>query len=450
MEPKSRVVLIHGNRDVRRKLASGLVRSRFEVFEAEGRGDGLPLIYKVRPVVIFTEADDERDETWETCSRIRLFTNTPMVLLTTSRLGSHREAWTSDNALILEPPISAAKAVSAANTLLNGQQDLGPSAQRNEQAATSVGRAMDSTLQDQLTWLSALLSKIKRARGQDQIADSIVLNHLLGILLADWVGLYRTRQPRPASLSDVECLLWPGKKGWTEEYEQFFGARVIEAIVSQQLILQTTSLTEGRPSAERKGSPLSVGDSVIIPLIGRERVYGALTVIRRSSDRGAFTPIQIQFVNTVGEALALAMDNADLVRQTRETAIIDQQTGIFSNAYLERIVRMESERRNRYGRPFSLILLDWGTGQSGDSHAQTCLASRLEQVASVVQKQLRATDVVARRGDKGIAFVLPETDTAQAQRVADRLLRLVQASHPGLSSERCPDLKARVSTTLAD
>ncbi len=448
MESKSRVVLIHGNRDVRRKLASGLARSRFEVFEAEGRADALPLIYQVRPVVILLQVEEEREETWETCSRIRLFTKTPLVLLADSHPGPERQALLPDNALLLEPPISAASAVSAANALLTRHPDRGPFTRPGDERITSGGRTVDSALQDQLTWLSALLSKIKRAASQDQIADSIVLNHLLSVLQVDWVALYRAGQSRPLGLSDVECLLWPGKNGWTEEYEQFFSIRAVEAIGAQQVIVRASDQAEGRTATAIQATPISIGDYMIVPLIGRERVYGALAAIRRNGDRGAFTAVQVQFVNTVGEALALAMDNADLVRQMRDAAMIDPRTGILNSAYLEHIVRMETERRNRYGRPFSLILLDWATGESGGSQAQTRLTQKLEQVARVIQKQLRATDVVARRRDKGIAFILPETDSAQAERVADRLLRLVKASHPGPSSDHCSELKARVSTTL--
>jgi diguanylate cyclase (GGDEF)-like protein len=447
MESKSRVVLIHGDRDVRRKLASGLARMRFEVFEAEGRVDGLALIYQVRPAVIFSEVDEAREETRELCSRIRLFTNTPMVLLATSRPTALRDALTAENASVLEPPFSVARAVSAADALLHPQVDRGAFARPGDPVVSTVGRTTDSALQDQLTWLSALLSKIKRAPSHDQIADSIVLNHLLGVLPADWVALYRTSPSRPTNPSDVEYQLWPGKKGWTEEYEQFLGDRVAEAIGAQQLIVHSTDLGEEQAAAEQKGLPFSMGDYMIIPLIGRERVHGALAVIRKSGDRGRFTSVQVQFVNTVGEALALGMDNVDLVGRMRAAAIVDPQTGIFSNAYLERIVRMETERRNRYGRPFSLVLLEWATGELG-GQAQTRLGRKLEQIATVIQKQLRATDVVARHGDKGFAFVLPETDNAQAQRVADRLLRFVRSAHPGTSSEQCPELYARVSSTL--
>ncbi len=449
MEWKSRVVLIHEDRDVRRRLANGLAKSRFQVLEAEGRGDGLPLIYQVRPVVIFLQVDEEREETWETCSRIRLFTNTPLVLLATSRPGRSREPLIADNALVLQAPFSAAEALNAAKALLNPEADLGPSPPAREEPITSHSRATDSTLQDQLTWLSALLSKIKRASGYDQVVDSIVLNHLLGILQADWVALYRGNQCRAAFPSDVDCQVWPGKKGWNEEYELFFSARAREAIESQQLMVYGMS-TNGDGPAESKGSSVSIGDYILIPLIGRDRVYGALAVIRRSGERGRFSQVQVQFVNTVGEALALAMDNADLVRQLREAAIIDRRTGIFSSAYLERIVTMEKERRNRYGRPFSLIFLDWMAGESGGSQAQVVLARTVQQVASKVQKQLRSTDVIARHGDKGIAFVLPETDCTQAQQVAERLLRIVQTSSPGTSAERPPEVRARVSTTLED
>ncbi len=448
MEWKSRVVLIHSNRDVRRKLANGLVKARFEVLEAEGRSDGLPLIYQVRPVVIFLEVDEEREETWETCSRIQLFTNTPLVLLAESLPSPTRAPLIADNARVLQAPYTAPQALDAVRELLNQAVNTSPPPTPSQEPVTAVSRTPDAALQDQLTWLSALLSKIKRASGAEQIVDSIVLNHLLGILQADWIALFHGTQCRTAGPGDVDCEVWPGRSGWTEELELFFSARAREAIASQRLIVRELN-TPGSAATQRPGAAHAVGDYILIPLLGRDRVYGALAVIRRPGERGRFSTVQVQFVNTVGETLALAMDNADLVRQLHDAAIVDRRTGIFSTAYLERIVSMEKERRNRYGRPFSLILMDWATGQAAGPHAQMAMARALQQVASQVQHQLRATDVIARHGDTGIAFVLPETDSSQAQHVAERLMRLVDADKLG-ALEYAPEFKTRVSTTLDD
>ncbi len=447
MECKSRVVLIHANRDVRRKLAMGLAKARFEVLEAEGRSDGLPLIYQVRPVVIFLEVDEEREETWETCSRIRLFTSTPLVLLAASQPSPARDALIVDDALVLQAPYTASQAVDAARELQSPALNARPTPTPSLEPLSSAGQTPDAALQDQLTWLSALLSKIKRASGADQIVDSIVLNHLLGILQADWVVLFRGTQCRTAGSGDVDCQVWPGRGGWTQELELFFSARARTAIASQRLIVRELCTTDSA-SAERRGAASAVGDYIVIPILGRERVYGALAVIRRG-ERGRFSTVQVQFVNTVGETLALATDNVDLVRQLRDAAIVDRRTGIFSSAYLERIVSMEKERRNRYGRPFSLILMDWTMGEMAGPQEQMTMARALQQVASRVQHQLRATDVMARHGDQGIAFILPETDSTQAQRVAERLLRVVHADSHG-APEQPLELKARVSTTLDD
>lgn len=65
---------------MREQLGKGLAFSGWETFAAEGRADGLRLLYNVRPDLILLELPVDGTEAWETFSRIRLFTECPLML----------------------------------------------------------------------------------------------------------------------------------------------------------------------------------------------------------------------------------------------------------------------------------------------------------------------------------------------------------------------------------
>lgn len=118
MAPRTRVVLIHSNGELRRKLANGLTKAGYECFQAEVRADGLPLIFQVRPDLIFLEIVTHGNATWETFSRIRHFTDTPVIVTADQPPSPSHSFMAKENVLVLTQPISVAKAVSAARVSL--------------------------------------------------------------------------------------------------------------------------------------------------------------------------------------------------------------------------------------------------------------------------------------------------------------------------------------------
>ncbi len=106
-----RVVLIGADIEMRRKLMKCFSDRGDQVFEAEGRADGMPLIYEIHPDLIYLEVIAGVEESWETFFRIRLFTDIPIVLLADQLPESSYRSLGGNNALVLLQPIDPSKAV---------------------------------------------------------------------------------------------------------------------------------------------------------------------------------------------------------------------------------------------------------------------------------------------------------------------------------------------------
>lgn len=104
-----RALVIHKGGDIRCQLEAGLAKSGYQVFLALGRSDGLPLMYEVKPHLIFLGVGQDHEDIWETLSRIRLLTDIPIVLLVDDIPPEAGPAASQPNTAILpaDCPISA-------------------------------------------------------------------------------------------------------------------------------------------------------------------------------------------------------------------------------------------------------------------------------------------------------------------------------------------------------
>ena len=132
-----------------------------------------------------------------------------------------------------------------------------------------------------------------------------------------------------------------------------------------------------------------------------------------------------ELINAVSYVVLLGatlLDNARLFRQVRTLAISDSLTGLANYRHLIDILQSELERSGRTNRPFSVLLMDLdGLTKINDQHGHVIGSRSLCRVATILRLNSRSIDTAARYGGDEFALVLPETTTAAAEQVADRV-----------------------------
>lgn len=106
----------------------------------------------------------------------------------------------------------------------------------------------------------------------------------------------------------------------------------------------------------------------------------------------------------------------------RNQAVVDPLTGFQSRRWLEGILSRQAERFAASGRPLSLVMIDIDAFRAfNERHGRTGGDRALHEVAKTLRNSLRPGELVARYGGDTFAVLLPETDTATAWMIADRL-----------------------------
>jgi diguanylate cyclase (GGDEF)-like protein len=119
---------------------------------------------------------------------------------------------------------------------------------------------------------------------------------------------------------------------------------------------------------------------------------------------------------------SVALENARLHDVVQRQAITDDLTDLVNRRRFMDGLGAEIERARRFGSPLSVVLADlddfkrindeWGHHAGDDV---------LRSFADLVRSHVRDVDVPARIGGEEFAILLPETDAADAARVAERM-----------------------------
>ena len=138
----------------------------------------------------------------------------------------------------------------------------------------------------------------------------------------------------------------------------------------------------------------------------------------RYAAMGSFALLVLVALLFAGPILRLLGD----FRRVATQASTDSLTGLANRRMFDEELALEWRRADRVGNSLALVLLDLDDFKLvNDAHGHQAGDAVLRAVGAILGRGVRQVDLAGRYGGEEFALILPETDLAGAQRLAERL-----------------------------
>jgi diguanylate cyclase (GGDEF)-like protein len=257
------------------------------------------------------------------------------------------------------------------------------------------------------------------------------LDGLMGILEADYTGLFLGEDPR-----STKGTFYVYKHGKLEVYPDF---QISNTSFWKQYLRSTHRRTDSQlaesmmpdsfgPVAEKSVHALFPDAASL--LIQNLRLPDLLSgfILACSEEPFAFDGFR-QFFHVIATTVVHTIQNTRMHSRINEMAIRDAVTGLYNRHHIDERLRHSFAISKRYNRELSLIMVDIDHFKvCNDTYGHQTGDVVLREVANLMQNRLRATDVIGRYGGEEFMIILQETGHPGARIVAENLVRKVNQS----------------------
>ncbi len=134
-------------------------------------------------------------------------------------------------------------------------------------------------------------------------------------------------------------------------------------------------------------------------------------------------------VNESGEKIGYRSIQTDISDQKRveKLSITDKLTGLYNRLKLDEVFEYEIKQAKRYGIPLSVVLLDIDKFKHvNDTFGHQVGDTVLQEIASLLLKNVRAVDTVGRWGGEEFLILCPQTTLKESANIAQKLRESIE------------------------
>ena len=184
------------------------------------------------------------------------------------------------------------------------------------------------------------------------------------------------------------------------------------------------------------GTPVDPEALIVVPLIARGVLKGTLNVYR-IGEHASFSDAEFELAQRLGDAAALALDNAHIRARLEREAQTDSLTGLYNHRYFHERLRRELTLASAEHTNVAVVMVDIDDFKKvNDVFGHAVGDDVLAELADHLRASVRAGDVVCRIGGEEFAVIVPGSRAGPHDRARDQARR---APRPGRARPRRQD-----------
>jgi diguanylate cyclase (GGDEF)-like protein len=160
---------------------------------------------------------------------------------------------------------------------------------------------------------------------------------------------------------------------------------------------------------------------ISVPVISQSRIMGILRLNSREKDTYSFDDLRLlDFISDLGSS---AINNARLYKTTEELSTRDSLTGFYIHRHMKILLYNEIERVRINKNPLSVIMLDIDHFKDyNDKYGHSAGDKVILRISNILEDNAaKQTTLIARYGGEEFVVILPNTDTAKARKIAEKI-----------------------------
>ena len=166
--------------------------------------------------------------------------------------------------------------------------------------------------------------------------------------------------------------------------------------------------------------------------VAMRRPAGPTGFIYLANRPGGFSRLDAELLTTIGEQVAVALENAHTFDNAYRASITDPLTDLYNRRFFDARLRQEYQRVRRTGKTLGLMFVDLDRfKQVNDNFGHEAGNLVLTQVARIIRQTCRSADVAARWGGDEFTVLLTESEPASLEVIARRVRDSVQNTNWG-------------------
>ncbi|MFA5860017.1 MAG: sensor domain-containing diguanylate cyclase [Elusimicrobiota bacterium] len=202
--------------------------------------------------------------------------------------------------------------------------------------------------------------------------------------------------------------------------------------------------TSGCGCSKEMLSALKLKQFILVPMHIMNKVLG-LVVVGNTAVRKTINHTDIDSAKLIVNQASVALHLAQLYQKIQEMTVHDELTGVYNHRYFKDVIRKELDLAHRYTQPLSVSIIDIDNFKHyNDTNGHVAGDGVLRQVAQLLSKGVRKTDIVARYGGEEFGLIFPATDKDGALIVLEKLRKDIE-SFPFPFGEKQPQGKLTIS-----
>jgi diguanylate cyclase (GGDEF)-like protein len=306
---------------------------------------------------------------------------------------------------------------------------VNPASSRGE-APALVSRGVQR-LKDQVSRQNDILTELPvfvRALGEDlprSAPPAIAIRYAKKVFRASKVGFF-------VPVKGEEALTLHEGYGFPPEWKGTIRISPADGILGEsirnRMVITRTEYLHGRRHWNLGLSTLEehgITPEVIapVPVSWPGKPFGVLVI----ADCDPLEGTERRYATMVSDLLASAIRKGMERESLEYKATIDSLTLVSNRRHFDAWFMNELTRARSYRLPLSLALIDIDHFKNvNDAYGHPCGDNVLQQVAAVIRRNTRSSDLVARYGGEEFAVVIPSADKKQALVYAENIRRVVE------------------------